>query len=107
MSIELQLSTGDEEWTFNMTESIVPGPGDGLTIEDPDGHLRDFRVAGRRDHNPSGRACWISHSRHRLGAGLTRRDSRQHVTRSLGAPGACSARGANRLAERTQGRAGT
>jgi hypothetical protein len=48
MSIELQLTTGDEEWTFNMTESIVPGPGDALTIEDPDGHLRDFRVAGRR-----------------------------------------------------------
>jgi hypothetical protein len=25
MSIELQLTTGDEEWTFNMTESVVPG----------------------------------------------------------------------------------
>jgi len=48
MSIELQLTTGDEEWTFNMTESIVPGPGDALTIEDQDGHLHDFRVAGRR-----------------------------------------------------------
>ena len=48
MSIELQLTTGDEEWTFNMTESIVPGPGDALNIEDPDGHVRDFRVAGRR-----------------------------------------------------------
>ena len=48
MSIELQLTTGDEEWTFNMTEPIIPGPGDALTIEDPDGHVRDFRVAGRR-----------------------------------------------------------
>ena len=48
MSIELQLTTGHEEWMFNMTESVVPGPGDALTIEDPDGHLRDFRVAGRR-----------------------------------------------------------
>jgi hypothetical protein len=48
MSIELQLTTGDEEWTFNMTESIVPGPGDALTIEDPGGQVRDFRVAGRR-----------------------------------------------------------
>jgi hypothetical protein len=48
MSIELQVTTGDEEWTFNMTESIVPSPGDALTIEDQDGHLRDFRVAGRR-----------------------------------------------------------
>ena len=28
MSIELQLTTGEKEWTFNMTESIVPGPGD-------------------------------------------------------------------------------
>jgi len=36
MSIELQLTTGDEEWTFNMTESIVPS------------YVRDFRVAGRR-----------------------------------------------------------
>jgi hypothetical protein len=35
MSIELQLTTGDEEWTINMTESIVPGPGDALTIEGP------------------------------------------------------------------------
>lgn len=48
MSIELQLTTGNEEWTFNMTESVVPGPGDALTIEDPDGHVRDFRVKGRR-----------------------------------------------------------
>jgi hypothetical protein len=31
-----------------MTESVVQGPGDALTIEDTDGHLRDFRVAGRR-----------------------------------------------------------
>jgi hypothetical protein len=48
MSIELQLTTGDEEWTFNMTESVVPGPGDALTIDDSDGHMRDFRVKGRR-----------------------------------------------------------
>jgi hypothetical protein len=48
MSIELQLTTGDEEWTFNMTESIVPSPGDALTIEDPDGDVRDFRVGSRR-----------------------------------------------------------
>jgi hypothetical protein len=31
-----------------MTESVVPAPGDALTIEDPDGHLRYFRVTGRR-----------------------------------------------------------
>jgi hypothetical protein len=50
MSIELQLTTGDEEWTFNVTEPIVPGPGDALTIDDPDGDPRDFRVVRRRIH---------------------------------------------------------
>ena len=51
MSIELQLTTGDEEWTFNMTESIVPGPGDALTIEDQDGHLHDFRSRAGGSHS--------------------------------------------------------
>ena len=27
MSIELQLTTGDEEWTFNLAEAVVPSPG--------------------------------------------------------------------------------
>lgn len=48
MSIELQLTTGDEEWTFNLTESVVPSPGDDLTIDDPHGRSRDFRVVSRR-----------------------------------------------------------
>jgi hypothetical protein len=50
MSIELQLTSGDGEWTFNMTESFVPNPGDTLTIEEPDGKSRDFRVVNRRIH---------------------------------------------------------
>ena len=66
MSIELQLTTGNEEWTFNMTESVVPGPGDALTIEDPDGHVRDFRVEratsgvqglGHHANHPESRLC--------------------------------------------------
>jgi hypothetical protein len=48
MSIELQLTTGDEEWTFNLTEAVVPSPGDALTIDNPDGDPRDFRVVSRR-----------------------------------------------------------
>jgi hypothetical protein len=28
MSIKLQLTTGDEEWTFNLAEAVVPSPGD-------------------------------------------------------------------------------
>jgi len=48
MSIELQLTTGDEEWKFNLTEAVVPGRGDELTIDDPDGHERSFRVVARR-----------------------------------------------------------
>ena len=37
MGIELQLNTGDEEWMFNLTEAVIPGPGDDLTIDDPEG----------------------------------------------------------------------
>jgi len=48
MSIELQLTTGDEEWTFKLTEAVVPSPGDALTIDNPDGDPRDFRVVSRR-----------------------------------------------------------
>jgi hypothetical protein len=48
MSIELQLTTGDEGWTFNLAEAIVPSPGDALTIDDPNGDPRDFRVVSRR-----------------------------------------------------------
>ena len=48
MSIELQLTTGDEEWTFNLAEAIVPSPGDALTLDNPDGDSRDFRVLSRR-----------------------------------------------------------
>jgi hypothetical protein len=42
MSIELQLTTGDEEWTFNLAEAVVPSPGDALSIDNPDGDPRDF-----------------------------------------------------------------
>jgi hypothetical protein len=48
MSIELQLTTGDEEWTFNLAEAVVPSPGDALTIDNPDGDPREFRVVSRR-----------------------------------------------------------
>ena len=48
MSIELQLTAGDEEWTFNLAEAVVPRPGDALTIDNPDGDPRDFRVVSRR-----------------------------------------------------------
>jgi hypothetical protein len=48
MSIDLQLTTGDEEWMFNLTEAVIPGPGDDLTIDDPEGRSRDFRVVRRR-----------------------------------------------------------
>jgi hypothetical protein len=48
MSIELQLTTGDEKRTFNLAEAVVPSPGDALTIDDPNGGPRDFRVVSRR-----------------------------------------------------------
>jgi hypothetical protein len=48
MGIELQLTSGGEEWSFNLTEAVIPGPGDNLTIDDPDGRSRDFRVVGKR-----------------------------------------------------------
>lgn len=48
MSIELQLNMGGEEWRFNLTEAVIPGPGDNLTINDPDGRSRDCRVVSRR-----------------------------------------------------------
>jgi hypothetical protein len=47
MSIELQLTTGDEEWTFNLAEAVVPSPGDALSIDNQDGDPRDFRVVSR------------------------------------------------------------
>ena len=48
MSIELQLTTGDEEWTFNLAEAVVPSSGDALTIDNPDGDPRNFLVLSRR-----------------------------------------------------------
>jgi len=47
MRIELQLTTGDEEWTINLTEAVIPAPGDGLTIDDTDGtHVTSRWSAG-------------------------------------------------------------
>ena len=67
MSIELQLTTGDEEWTFNLAEAVVPSPGDALTIDDPDGDPRDFRVVSRRITLTEGDTVGSVHGRHRPG----------------------------------------
>ena len=47
MSIRLELTTGDEEWTFDLSEAVVPAPGDLLDIDSTTGS-RSFRVVSRR-----------------------------------------------------------
>jgi hypothetical protein len=48
MSIRLELSTADQEWSFNLTETVIPSTGDIVTLDDSEGRTRDFRVVGRR-----------------------------------------------------------
>jgi hypothetical protein len=47
MSIRLELTTGEEKWSFDQAEAVVPSPGDLVDIDSGSGS-RSFRVRNRR-----------------------------------------------------------
>ena len=57
MSVRLELTTGESEWTFELMEAVIPAAGDLLDINSPSGS-RSFRVKTRRivltEGEPSG-----------------------------------------------------
>jgi hypothetical protein len=47
MSIRLELANGNEQWTFELAEAVIPSAGDVVDIDSPGGS-RSFRVIDRR-----------------------------------------------------------